>query len=110
MQSGRDTSSEAALHAPSFARTGRGLGYLAGQSPQAAQRVGQRIREVLDRLCQHPSSGIKTDHMNMRRIVASPYPYIIFYLAEGDIVVVGVRHAARDPETMPGTKPSPSDT
>ena len=38
----------------------------------------------------------------MRRIVLTPYPYLIFYNVTGtDLVVVGIRHAARDPGTMP---------
>lgn len=40
----------------------------------------------------------------MRRIVATPYPYLIFYEAtEDEVVILGIRHAARDPASMPGT-------
>ncbi len=36
----------------------------------------------------------------MRRILARPY--LIFYVVtEDEVVVVGIRHGARDPATMP---------
>ena len=39
----------------------------------------------------------------MRRIAATPEPYLIFYEpVGGEVVVIGVRHGARDPSTMPG--------
>ena len=39
----------------------------------------------------------------MRRIPATPYPYLIFYEVSGDeIVVHAVRHSARDPSDLPG--------
>jgi hypothetical protein len=32
-----------------------------------------------------------------------PYPYVVFYEVKDDeVVVVGVRHGARDPGSMPG--------
>jgi plasmid stabilization system protein ParE len=35
-------------------------------------------------------------------MVASPYPYLIFYQAtEDEIVIHGVRHSARRPSSMP---------
>ncbi|MBZ6416559.1 type II toxin-antitoxin system RelE/ParE family toxin [Methylobacterium ajmalii] len=43
----------------------------------------------------------------MRRTLASPY--LIFYVAtENEIVVVGIRHGARDPATMPNTPRRPA--
>ena len=34
----------------------------------------------------------------MRRIVVTPYPYLVFYrVAADEIVIHGVRHAARKP-------------
>jgi toxin ParE1/3/4 len=38
----------------------------------------------------------------MRRMMASPYPYLIFYRASGDEVVIhGVHHSARRPSSWP---------
>lgn len=43
-----------------------------------------------------------TSLADMRRVAVAPYPYLIFYLVEEqDIVIVGIRHAARDPSSMP---------
>ena len=39
----------------------------------------------------------------MRRIVVSPYPYLIFSRATGEAIVIhAVRHGARNPASMPG--------
>jgi toxin ParE1/3/4 len=36
-------------------------------------------------------------------MTALPYPYLIFYEAtESEIIIHAVRHAARDPSSMPG--------
>jgi len=38
----------------------------------------------------------------LRRIVVYPYPYLIFYqILDDEIVIHGVRHAARKPSSMP---------
>jgi hypothetical protein len=40
----------------------------------------------------------------VRRVVTSPYPYLIFYHATGDeLVIHGVRHTARKQSSMPGS-------
>jgi len=45
-------------------------------------------------------------HRTFRRILLHRFPYALFYHAGGDlIVVVGVLHQARDPETMPSREP-----
>jgi toxin ParE1/3/4 len=42
--------------------------------------------------------------VSIRRIAASPYPYLVFYEIEGeDIIIRRIRHAARDPHSMPGS-------
>jgi plasmid stabilization system protein ParE len=43
-----------------------------------------------------------TNKGHLRQIIASPYPYLIFYRAtEDEIVIHGVRHGARRPSSMP---------
>ncbi|MFF8800134.1 MULTISPECIES: type II toxin-antitoxin system RelE/ParE family toxin [unclassified Methylobacterium] len=80
------------------------LTYIASLSPQGARRVQRRIQAVIDLLLLHPLSGHATSLRPMRRIVATPYPYLIFYEAtEDEVVILGIRHAARDPASMPGT-------
>jgi toxin ParE1/3/4 len=79
------------------------LTYIGERSPQGAQRVQARIQAVIDLLMKHPKSGHATSNPNLRRIVAAPYPYLIFYrAAQEEIIIIGVRHSARDPASMPG--------
>ena len=78
------------------------LASIAEQSPQGAGRVQLRIQKAINLLIEHPHSGQMTNRRQLRRIVAIPYPYLIFYEArESEVVIIGVRHAARDPSTMP---------
>jgi toxin ParE1/3/4 len=61
-------------------------------------RYTLRAAEELDRVL----SYIDERSPRLRRVVAHPYPYLIFYTASDDEVVVhGVRHAARRPSSMP---------
>lgn len=80
------------------------LAYIAERSPQGARRVQERIQAIVGLLVEHPHSGHLTSlRRHVRRIVATPYPYLIFYeAAEEEIIIAGVRHAARDPSSMPG--------
>ncbi|SFU41778.1 Plasmid stabilization system protein ParE [Methylobacterium sp. 174MFSha1.1] len=69
-------------------------------SPGGGRRVLARIQAATDRLLERPYSGPLTNLQPMRRILASPY--LIFYtITEDEVVVVGIRHGARDPATMP---------
>jgi toxin ParE1/3/4 len=78
------------------------LAYISARSPQGARRVQARIQVIINLLLQHPRAGRLTDKGRLRRIIASPYPYLIFYRAtEDEIVIHGVRHSARHPSSMP---------
>ncbi|WP_245429792.1 type II toxin-antitoxin system RelE/ParE family toxin [Mesorhizobium sp. WSM3859] len=78
------------------------LGDIALQSPKGAKRIQARLHAVINLLLEHPLSGVATDERPMRRIVVRPYPYLIYYEPSADeIVIVGIRHGARDPSTMP---------
>ena len=78
------------------------LDQIAAESPQGARRVQRRLRDVIDLLLRHPQIGQMTSRPGMRRVVASPYPYLIFYrVNDSEIVVHGVRHGARKPSSMP---------
>ena len=71
-------------------------------SPQGARNVRGRIRKAVSILTEHPYSGQRTNNPSLRRIVLARYPYLIFYIVtETEVVVIGIRHAARDPATMP---------
>lgn len=79
------------------------LDYIATHSPQGAARVQARLQAVMALLLQHSNVGRRTDDPAIRRMVASPYPYLIFYEpTEAEIIIHAIRHGARDPSTMPG--------
>jgi toxin ParE1/3/4 len=66
------------------------------------RQVRARIQVVINLLLRHPHAGQLTSKGRLRRIVASPYQYLIFYHAtEDEIVIHGVRHGARRPSSMP---------
>ncbi len=66
-------------------------------------RVRRRIRSTVEMVGRHPHAGQKTSLDGLHRIVVTPYPYFVFYqLIQTDVVIIAVRHAARDPKSMPG--------
>jgi toxin ParE1/3/4 len=76
---------------------------LATESPLARDRFEQRLSLILRDLRDFPESGRATDIYSLRVKNSSPYPYLIFYrLFSSEIVVISVRHGARDPRSMPG--------
>ena len=98
---------------PALADLSSALDYVASHSPQGGRRVGARIHAVIDLLLLHPHIGTRTDDPAIRRMTASPYPYLIFYEAtedifyeatEDEVIIHAVRHTARDPSGMPGAR------
>jgi plasmid stabilization system protein ParE len=88
---------------PALADLNAILDYISESSPRGAERVKQRIQRVIDLLLDHPRIGATTDDAIIRRLSTPPHPYLVFYeIAEDEIVIHAVRHAARDPSTMPG--------
>lgn len=86
------------------------LGHVAARSPQGARRVGERVRAALDALAGQPGMGERTSNPRLRRLVLRPYPYLLFYEArEAEVVVIGLRHGARDPGSMPGAEGDEDD-
>jgi toxin ParE1/3/4 len=79
------------------------LDYIARHSPQGARRVQSRIQTIIDVLSQHPHVGTGTSDPTIWRMTILPYPYLIFYEArDEEIIIHAVRHAARNPSDMPG--------
>lgn len=88
---------------PALADLNAILDYIAAYSPQGARRVHARIQAIIDLLLLYRGIGTRTDDPTIRRMIASPYPYLIFYEpTETEIIIHAVRHAARDPAGMPG--------
>jgi len=90
---------------PALADLVQVLDYIAAQSPQSARRVQARIQAIIELLASHPFIGRRTNDPAIRRLPATPYPYLIFYEAtETEIVIHAIRHAARSPSSMPGAE------
>lgn len=87
---------------PALAELESILDYIADRSPQGATRVQSRIRAVTDLLLRYPRAGAVTDDPTIRRMTATPYPYLIFYeVTDAEIIIHAVRHGARDPADNP---------
>jgi toxin ParE1/3/4 len=77
--------------------------YIRERSPQGAKNVRARIRKLTQHVLEHPQSGSLTSS-GLRRIATTPYPYLIFYEVLADeVIIVGIRHSARNPSSMPGS-------
>jgi toxin ParE1/3/4 len=80
------------------------LDYIATQSPGGARRVHARIQALIDLLLLHPRIGRRTSDPTICRMVATPYPYLVFYeVTETEVIIHALRHAARNPSSMPGS-------
>lgn len=80
------------------------LDYIAAHSSQGADRVQLRLKTIINLLLQHPHIGTRTNDPTIRRMAALPYPYLIFYEAtEDELIIHAVRHMARNPSNMPGS-------
>lgn len=89
---------------PALADLSAILDYIAASSPQGARRVQVRIKAITDMLLLHPYIGRRTNDPTIRRAVATPFPYLIFYeVTDREIVIHALRHGARDPSGMPGS-------
>lgn len=89
---------------PALADLSSILDYIAAHSPQGARNVQARLQLIIDLLLTPPNIGTRMDDPTIRRMTASPYPYLIFYEAtETEIIIHAVRHAARDPSGMPSS-------
>ena len=53
---------------------------------------------VIDLLSAYPFIGARTRDPSIRRLPATPYPYLVFYeIGQDEIVIHAIRHAAREP-------------
>ena len=57
---------------------------IAQESPQGARRVLERMQSITTLLIEHPHIGQQTDVAGIRRMLVSPYPYLIFYRVTED--------------------------
>jgi plasmid stabilization system protein ParE len=72
------------------------LSGIAAGNLAAAADVAATIEAAVARLSSFPRLGAKTDVAGVRLIVARPYPHLIFYAIENDVLIVrNIRHPAR---------------
>ena len=73
------------------------------EAPTGARNVQRQLQSVVRLLRSNPEAGTATESEPVRRISVRPYPYVVFYrYSDEEVVIFAVRHAARDPRTMPG--------
>jgi toxin ParE1/3/4 len=76
--------------------------YIDDHSPLGGRNVKSRVHVIIELIASHPRSGRRIGERGLRRIAVFPYPYFIFYrVLADDIVIQGVRPAARDPLRRP---------
>jgi hypothetical protein len=74
------------------------------RSPHGAARVQARIKTVIDLLPSHPFIGGRTDDPTIRRLVVTPYPYLVLYEvgagSDLDLAFEYIDELERDNEAM----------
>ena len=73
--------------------------YIAQDNPQAAHSVRSRIKASIERLDDFPFSGRITERPGVRVLTVVRYPYRVFYSTQGtgEVIILRILHAARDP-------------
>jgi toxin ParE1/3/4 len=75
--------------------------YIRAQSPTAAERVRERIEKLIHGLADFPHQGSRTDEAGIRRLVATPFPYLIFYRIKDEaVIILHIRHGRRRAEQL----------
>ncbi len=74
------------------------LDYIDAHDLQGANRVKARINAMTMLLSTHPLTGETTRRPGQRRMLVSPFPYVIFYrVTDDEVIVQRVRHTSRRP-------------
>ena len=72
--------------------------YIAQDNPSAAERVRDRVYEVIDHLARHPKSGHLTMQPGVRSFPLGNYPYVVLYRyreRRREVRILHVLHGAR---------------
>jgi len=74
--------------------------YISERNPRAAVVVGERIRAVIELLCDLPLMGHEGLVPRTREMVVPGLPYVIVYRVEqseqSGLVILGIYHGAQD--------------
>jgi toxin ParE1/3/4 len=73
--------------------------YSANASPAIAGAIGQRLENVIDRICRAPEAAPRVSQRSQVRVVAVVrYPFQIFYRVRDDTIdILHIRHTSRRP-------------
>jgi toxin ParE1/3/4 len=74
--------------------------HIRADNPAAAIRVRNAIVETIGLILEFPSIGRAQNIAGVRKAIVRKLPFLIYYLVDtqsGEIVVLTIRHAARDP-------------
>jgi toxin ParE1/3/4 len=70
--------------------------YVAERNAGAADKIIDRIDDLVTHLGEFPQMGCATDEEGVRIAPVGRFPYIVFYtIADDAVVVLHVRHGAR---------------
>lgn len=72
--------------------------YIRKDNPKAAWVVASFIRRSIRVLEEWPYHGRATEKKNVRRLVVTNYPYVVYYFVRAGegAVILSVMHSARD--------------
>jgi addiction module RelE/StbE family toxin len=75
--------------------------YIRARNPAAAQRVRAAILESLQNVIAFPQMGRRQTVEGVRKLVTRKYSYLVYYIVDeraGEVVILTIRHHARDRE------------
>jgi toxin ParE1/3/4 len=76
-----------------------GTYYALNASPAIAEGIGNRLGDVIDRICRAPEAAPRVSQRSQVRVVAVVrYPFRIFYRVRDDTIdILHIRHTSRRP-------------
>jgi toxin ParE1/3/4 len=85
---------------PALAELNEVLDYISQNSRSGARGVQTRVKAIIELVARHPGAGARTNDRSIRRVSATPYPYLVFYEVTEDEIIA---RAARDPSGIAGS-------
>jgi toxin ParE1/3/4 len=88
--------------APALVQLAEIFDCIAQDNPRAARAVQAQIKSSIEKLTSFPFAVLATERAGVRVLTVTRYPYRIFYrvYGEGDVVILRILHAARDPSRL----------
>jgi toxin ParE1/3/4 len=73
--------------------------YVANASPAAAESIGQRLSDVIERISRVPEAAPRVSQRSqVRAVIVVRYPFRIFYRVRGDTIdILHIRYTSRRP-------------